>query len=314
MSALSFLNQDYGSDEEEDDEEFNGETANKDESDGEGEAGAENGEDEEAEVDEDDDDEAEEDEGQDGFVADTPPDDLDQFPEGEQEDDRRHRELDRQRQIEASMDAEKQAEALRQRYGRRTATAIGTGSVVPQNLLMPDVNDPSIWGVRCKAGKEREVVLAIQKKLVERQHTKNPMKICSAFERGDGPMAGYIFVEARKKADVDDALTNVADVYPRGKTNLVPVKEMPDLLRVTKSQELVRDGYVRIKKGLYQGDLAMIEEVESNGLSVTVRLVPRLTYGLDEDDQRSPAGSNNLGPDGKRKRLNAVGNNSVTTR
>jgi transcription elongation factor SPT5 len=336
MSALSFLNQDYGSDEEEDDEEFNGETANKDESDGEGEAEAENGEDdagededededdvdagrprkrrrngvniffeEEAEVDEDDDDEAEEDEGQDGFVADTHPDDLDQFPEGEQEDDRRHRELDRQRQIEASMDAEKQAEALRQRYGRRTATAMGTGSFVPQNLLMPDVNDPSIWGVRCKAGKERDVVLSIQKKLVERQHTKNPMKICSAFERGDGPMAGYIFVEARKKADVDDALTNVADVYPRGKTNLVPVKEMPDLLRVVKSQELVRDGYVRIKRGLYQGDLAMIEEVESNGLSVTVRLVPRLTYGLDEDDQRSPTGSNNLGPDGKRKRVNA---------
>ncbi|EXJ81454.1 hypothetical protein A1O3_07746 [Capronia epimyces CBS 606.96] len=255
---------------------------------------------EEAEVDEDDDDlEAEEDDLGPEFIQDTHPDD-DLPPEADQ-DDRRHRELDRQRQLQQSLDAEQEAAKFRERYGRRTTTALSNSSFVPQNLLMPDVNDPSIWGVRCKAGKERDIVHKLMKKFIESQGSRNPMRICSAFERGDGPMAGYIFVEARRKVDVDDALTNVADVYPRSKMNLVPVKEMPDLLRVTKNKELEVGGYVRIKRGIYQGDLGMIESVETNGLEVTVRLVPRLTYGMDEDHARPGSG------DVKRKRPNAFG-------
>lgn len=267
---------------------------------------------EEAEVDEDDDAEDDEDEGGiEGFVADTHPDDLDQLPEGTERDDRRHRELDRRREIEASMDAEKTAQALKERYGRNRPSAQSGGAFIPQNLLMPSVEDPSIWSIRCKPGKEREVVQSIQKKFEQRGPA---MKIFSAFERGGGSMAGFIFVEARKKADIDNALDGILNVYPRTNPTLVPVKEMPDLLRVQKSQELVRDGYVRVKRGLYQGDLAMIQDVESNGLEVTVRLVPRLTYGMDEDDKNSPMVTNNLGGDSKRKRLNAFGNNSVATR
>ncbi|KIW12422.1 hypothetical protein PV08_09699 [Exophiala spinifera] len=263
---------------------------------------------EEAEVDEDDDEiEADEDDLGPEFIQDTHPDD-DIPPEADQ-DDARHRELDRQRQLEASMDAEKQAAAYRERYGRRTTAALSNTSFVPQNLLMPDVNDPSIWGVRCKAGKEREIISRLMRKFFESQNSRKPLRICSAFERGDGPMAGYIFVEARQKVDVDEALANVPDVYPRSKMNLVPVKEMPDLLRINKSKELEVGGYVRVKRGLYQGDLGMIEAVESNGLEVTVRLVPRLAYGADEDLTRP------LGPDGKRKRPNAFGaGNSVTNR
>ena len=96
-------------------------------------------------------------------------------------------------------------------------------------------------------------------------------------------MSGYIYVEARRQADVMEALEDMTNVYPRSKTILVPVKEMPDLLRVQKSEALVPGGWVRIKRGKYQEDLAQIEEVETNGLEVTVRLVPRLDYGLNED-------------------------------
>lgn len=254
---------------------------------------------EEAEVDEDDDElEADEEDLGPEFIQDTHPDD-DLPPEADQ-DDRRHRELDRQRQMEASMDAEKQAAAYRERYGRRTTTALSNSSFVPQNLLMPDVNDPSIWGVKCKPGKEKEIIIRLMKKYSDSLKSRNPMRVCSFFERGDGPMAGYIFVEARRKLDVDEALNGVADVYPRSKVNLVPVKEMPDLLRVTKTKELEVGGYVRIKRGIYTGDLAMIEDVESNGLDVNVRLMPRLTYGMEEDQGRPNA-------DPKRKRPNAFG-------
>ncbi|KAE8320270.1 early transcription elongation factor of RNA pol II, NGN section-domain-containing protein [Aspergillus transmontanensis] len=210
------------------------------------------------------------------------PDDMDALPVGAETDDRRHRQLDRQRELEASMDAEKQAQLLKERYGRNRAAA-SDAVVVPKRLLLPSVEDPSIWGVRCKPGKEREVIFAIQKRIEERpMGSRNPMKIISAFERG-GAMSGYIYVEARRQADVMDALQDMSNVYPRTKMILVPVREMPDLLRVQKSEELLPGGWVRIKRGKYQNDLAQIEEVETNGLAVTVRLVPRLDYGMNED-------------------------------
>lgn len=257
---------------------------------------------EEAEVDEDDEDEAEDEDLGQEFIQDTHPDD--DLPPEADHDDRRHRELDRQRQLEASMDAEKQAAALKERYGRRTTTALGSGSIVPQNLLMPSVDDPSIWGIKCKPGKERDIVFRINKKMAETRGTRGEFKIMSAFERGGGSMGGYIFVEARKKSDVESELSNIPDVYPRGRTNLVPVKEMPDLLRVTRNKELEIGGYVRIKRGIYMGDLGMIDDLESNGLDVTVRLVPRLDYGMNEDEQQRAAMNAPIGPDGKRKRPN----------
>ncbi|KAL4891016.1 Spt5 C-terminal nonapeptide repeat binding Spt4-domain-containing protein [Aspergillus ambiguus] len=237
---------------------------------------------EEAGVDEDEDEAEDEEDELAELGGEMHPDDLDALPVGAETDDRRHRQLDRQRELEASMDAEKQAQMLKERYGRNRAAA-ADAVVVPKRLLLPSVEDPSIWGVRCKAGKEREVVFAIQKRIEERPPgSRNPIKIISAFERG-GAMSGYIYVEARRQADVLEALQDMSNVYPRSKVILVPVREMPDLLRVQKSEELMPGGWVRIKRGKYQGDLAQIEEVETNGLGVTLRLVPRLDYGLNED-------------------------------
>lgn len=219
----------------------------------------------------------------DGFGGpDLHPDDLDALPVGAEMDDRRHRQLDRQRELEANMDAEKQAQALKERYGRNRMAA-ADAVVVPKRLLLPSVDDPSIWGVRCKPGKERDVVFAIQKRMEQRPPgSRNGLKIISAFERGK-TMSGYVYVEARRQAEVLEGLDGLLDVYPKTKMVLVPVKEMPELLRVKKSEELNPGEWVRIKRGKYQGDLAQIEEVETNGLEVTVRLIPRLDYGLNED-------------------------------
>ncbi|KAJ5610572.1 hypothetical protein N7510_007291 [Penicillium lagena] len=223
------------------------------------------------------------------------PDDLDALPVGAETDDRRHRELDRQREIDASMDAEKQAQMLKERYGRNRAAA-SDALVVPKRLLLPSVEDPSIWGARCKPGKEREVVFSIQRRIEERPAgSRNPIRIISAFERGN-VMQGWFYCEARRQADVVEGLENIAFYYPSQKMTLVPVKEMPDLLRVQKSEELLPGGWVRIKRGRYQGDLAQIEEVETNGLNVTVRVVPRLDYGMNEDAAAA------RGLDAKRKR------------
>lgn len=259
----------------------------------------------EAEVDEEDEGDEEDEEGQgEGFIAETHPDDLVELPEGVANDDRRHRELDRKREAAIQIDAEKQAQLLREKYGRRQAPTTDAVTV-PKRLLLPSVDDPSIWGVKCKPGKEREVVYALMKRIEERVGTKKPMPIISALERGR-TMQGYVYVEARKQADVYTALEGIMNVYPRSSVILIPIKEMPELLRVTKSQQLQPGGYVRIKRGKYAGDLAQIDDVETNGLEASLRIVPRLDYGQNEDT--SPMVDGGIrGEAQKRKRQGAIG-------
>lgn len=267
----------------------------------------------EAEVDEEDEGDEEDEEGQaDPFIADTHPDDLADLPLGAETDDRRHRELDRQRERDLQMDAEKQAKILNERYSSKRAQT-SDAVTVPQRLLLPSVDDPSIWGVKCRPGKEREVVFAIMKRMEERAKTKNPLPLISAFERG-GTMIGYVYIEARKQADITIALDGLMNVYPRVKTVLVPIKEMPDLLRVTKSQQLQPGGYVRLKRGKYAGDLAQIDDVETNGLEVSLKVVPRLDYGLNDDMNAPMIDGGVKGDAQKRKRQGAFGLNNVATR
>jgi transcription elongation factor SPT5 len=228
---------------------------------------------------EDDEDELEEGEG---FIEpDAHPDEVADVPGSGVADDRRHRELDRRREVEANMDAEKQAEEYRKRYGRTRHAAVDM-SVVPKRLLLPSVEDPSIWGVKVKPGKERDVVAAINSRAQQRSAGRSPLAITAAFERG-GTMAGYVYVEAMNKADVLEDLEGLLYVYPKTNMILVPIKEMPDLLKVTKSKDIEPGSYVRIKRGKYQGDLAQVDSVLQTGLEVGLRIVPRLDYGQNED-------------------------------
>lgn len=267
----------------------------------------------EAEVDEEDEgDEEDEDLQADPFIADTHPDDLADLPDGAPTDDRRHRELDREREKKQQLDAEEQAALLREKYGRRTAAASDIG-VVSRRLLLPSVDDPSIWGVKCKPGKEKEIVFALTKRIEERGGFKNALPIISAFERA-GSMAGYVYLEARRQADVLSALDGIMNVYPRTKVVLVPIKEMPDLLRVTRTESLAVNGYVRMKRGKYAGDLAQIDEVETNGLEATLKIVPRLDYGQNEDNNAPMVDGGIRGELQKRKRAGAMGLNNTSIR
>ena len=71
---------------------------------------------------------------------------------------------------------------------------------MPQCLLLPSVEDPNIWGVRCKPGKDKELVGLILKKKFSLQNTKTPLEIFSAFQRDT--FSGYIYIEARKQTAI----------------------------------------------------------------------------------------------------------------
>jgi transcription elongation factor SPT5 len=235
----------------------------------------------EAEVDDEDEEEELED---DEVVADeVHPDDLLDMPVGAENDDRRHRELDRQRELAASMDAEKQAAALRERYGRNR-TAVSEVSAIPQHLLLPSVSDPMIWAVRVKPGKESEIINMIMKRYVEMLKSRDPIKIISAFARGGSAMSGYIYVEAMQTEHVMAATENISFCYPRTMCSIIDIKERPDLLRMTPPKPIEPGMWVRIKRpAKYAGDLAQVDSVEDNGSDVTLRIIPRIDYGLDED-------------------------------
>lgn len=232
------------------------------------------------------------------FIDNVHPDDV--AGSGALDDDRRHRELDRRREMEASMDAEKQAEILRQRYGnRRPAKGFGDSAVVPKRLLLPSVDDPSIWAVRCKEGKEREVVFSIMKRIEERTGTKDELAITAAFERGgvQSVMKGLIYVEAQRSTDVIKALDGMLNVYPRSKMVLVDIKDMPELLRVVKTPTLEPGAWVRLRRPpKHNGDLGQVLDVTENGLEARVRFIPRLDYGVRDDSLST------LTADGKKRR------------
>ncbi|KAI1338379.1 hypothetical protein F5Y15DRAFT_127132 [Xylariaceae sp. FL0016] len=253
----------------------------------------------EAEVDDEDEGEDDEEaaEENEGFIEQEEPGDYGDT--SRLDDDRRHRELDRKRDAETHEDLEQQAASFQRKYGNRRPTrGVGDSGVVPQRLLLPSVDDPSIWGVRCKEGKEREVVFSIMKRIEERKYTKDELGITAAFERA-GPnsvMKGLIYVEAHRQNDILQALEGMLNVYPRTKLLLVEIKEMPDLLRVQKTPTLEPGAWVRLRRPLkHAGDLAQVLDITENGLDARVRFIPRIDYG-GREDINGPTG------DGKRKR------------
>lgn len=68
--------------------------------------------------------------------------------------DASHRLLDRRRMAKRDKEAAELAASFHDRYGKANYDAEGAEEWAPKALLMPGVNDPSIWGVRCKVSEE----------------------------------------------------------------------------------------------------------------------------------------------------------------
>lgn len=238
----------------------------------------------EAEVDDEEEDELDEDDEEaelirEQFISD------DRAAEDGARDDRLHREYDLRRQEAEDQDAEELAQTLKEKY-RRLHTVyrgdLATSGTVSQKLLMPSINDPAIYGVRCKPGAEKDLVRKLydKKRTLERRGT--PLDILTVFQRD--AFRGYIYIEAKRPDAIDKALLGMVNVYVRDKL-LVPVKEYPEMLKQVKltDVEIVPGIYVRITRGNYKGDLAIVDNLSENGLEVRCKLVPRLDYGRNDE-------------------------------
>ncbi|CCF57536.1 hypothetical protein KAFR_0C05450 [Kazachstania africana CBS 2517] len=251
----------------------------------------------EAEVSEDDEDEEDEEESElvkEGFIA---RDDEHEDTSANNRDDRLHRELDSNLNKSSEEDAQRLAKELRERYGRSSSKqyrAAAQDGYVPQRFLLPSVDTATVWGVRCRPGKEKELVRKLLKKKfnLDRAMGKKKLKILSIFQREN--YHGRIYIEAPKQSVIEKFCNGVPDIYISQKL-LIPVQELPLLLKPNKSDDvsLEAGNYVRIKRGVYKGDLAMVDQISENNLEVLLKIVPRLDYGkFDEIDpvtnQRKP--------------------------
>ncbi|KAI8869756.1 hypothetical protein GQ42DRAFT_146744 [Ramicandelaber brevisporus] len=229
---------------------------------------------------------------------------------------RANRDRDRRREASA-MDAEATAERLKQVYGHGAYTdydSMRDGSMytdsgkIPHASMMPTVNDPSLWMIRCSKGKEKEVVHAIILSFMKRENSDNPMKINTAFCRES--LREYIYIEARRINDVTDAIANIPFIFKSVKPELISMNDAIDTVKIpvnisntndSVDVELDIGSWVRVKRGTYGGDLAQVINVDESGENITVKLMPRIDYtrsanenmngngpsirdGLDDDD------------------------------
>lgn len=228
----------------------------------------------EAEVDEDEDEDEDDEEAEllkKDFLAD------DEAPEAASAVAESHIKLDRSREKLDEEDAQALAAQFRERYGRSASSRyMGSGAKVSQRLLLPSVDDPSIWGIHVKHGREKSIVRQLYARMF---NMKNVEGVYSAFQRDD--FEGYIYVEARRIDVVDRILSGIPGIYITGGKVLVPIDEYPDLLRPGKPEdhEVKPGSYVRIRSGKYKGDLGVVDNLADNGLEVRVKLIPRLDYG-----------------------------------
>jgi len=159
---------------------------------------------------------------------------------------------------------------------------------VDQQARLPDaVRDNKLYLVKVKIGKERETVICLMQKaktlaesgqLETGGHEGRPFLIKAAAAQDH--LKGYIYVEAARKPHVREALHGLRNVYGAVEPRLVPIPEMVASISVAQkaSARIAVGSWVRMRAGLYKGDLARVLACAPDDNSAVVRLVPRFDY------------------------------------
>ena len=118
---------------------------------------------------------------------------------------------------------------IRDRSSSKQYRAAAQDGYVPQRFLLPSVDTATIWGVRCRPGKEKELIRKLLKKKfnLDRAMGKKKLKILSIFQRDN--YTGRIYIEAPKQSVIEKFCNGVPDIYISQKL-LIPVQELPCLL------------------------------------------------------------------------------------
>ncbi|KAJ9580689.1 hypothetical protein L9F63_024134, partial [Diploptera punctata] len=149
---------------------------------------------------------------------------------------------------------------------------------ITQQTLLPGVKDPNLWMVKCRLGEEKATALHMMRKFIAYQFTNEPLQVKSVI--APEGVKGYIYIEAYKQPHVKQAIQNVSNLRMGQWTQqMVPIKEMTDVLRVVKEQTGLKvKQWVRLKRGLYKDDIAQVDYVDLAQNQVHLKLLPRIDY------------------------------------
>jgi len=103
--------------------------------------------------------------------------------------------------------------------------------------------------VKCRIGDEKNTAILLMRKFFAYRSTDDPLKIKSVV--APEGVKGYIYIESYKQTHVKSAIENISSLkYGFWKQQMVPIKEMTDVLKVVKVQTgLKSKQWVRLKKG-----------------------------------------------------------------
>jgi len=189
----------------------------------------------------------------------------------------RYGEVDEEEEEE---EAEQQVQGLQREYIKG----------IEQQGLLPTVQDPKLFLVKCRVGREKEAVICLAQKYYEYQQKNNPLDFFSAV--APEHLRGYVYVEAYTADSVKRAIEGLRILFP-STLKLIPVEEMVDVLSIVpQTSQIERGGWVRIARGTYAGDLAQVYDFREGETNVTVRLIPRIDLekgGGDEEEEEENA-------------------------
>lgn len=183
-----------------------------------------------------------------------------------------------------SQENEKEIEEYYRRKYAETSSGSGYAAeeelpnAITQQGLLPGVKDPNLWMVKCRVGEEKTTALLLMRKFLAYQYQEEPLQIKSIV--APEGIKGMIYVEAYKQTHVKQAITGVSNLrYGQWKQQMVPIKEMTDVLRVVKETAILKPkSWVRLKRGIYKGDLAQVDYFEPSQNQVTLKIIPRIDY------------------------------------
>lgn len=102
----------------------------------------------------------------------TLPEDMD-YNDDEADGDSSHRLLDRRLNAQKNAEAEALAAQFDNQYKNSKYSSQGAEEWAPKALLMPGVNDPSIWGIKCRVSLFISLLLWLQRKVYGRPNWRS---------------------------------------------------------------------------------------------------------------------------------------------
>lgn len=192
---------------------------------------------------------------------------------------------------------EEDANAIAQQYenryrGQFSSRVTADGDIdqyltedLQQQSLLPGINDPGIWCIKCTPALESVLVRSLLIKCLKSKETSAPFHINSAFTTSS---KGYVYIEASNEKLVREAISGLNGLY-FSTLKKISVESMTSLFNFTVKKVILKENqWVRIKRGPLKGDLAKILHVIEDGNKVIIKAIPRADFSMIDPTTNKP--------------------------